>query len=462
MLLASDVLASVAAGFLAALLRFGTVGLPVNIGHPLFYWQASLLLAAVWAIALAAEGMYDLDRLSWSMGEFSTVVRALALGVLAVITLTFALKTPGVSRYWLLLAWALAVVFVAMGRVLTERVLAWLRARGRGIQRTLIVGTNAEGERIASALRAPTRQGLHPVGCLASPDEASPGLAEHPSVPLLGQARDLSKIVSEHDIEAVIIASSAFDHDEIAAIISDLYGSHIGIHISSGLFEVLTSRVFVREVAGVPLLTVKRSSLSPVSGFAKRAFDLVCAMAIVLVALPVWLLIMLAIKLSSPGPVFYRQMRLGRAGREFGMFKFRSMVDGADAVRERLVSENEADGPLFKIKDDPRVTPLGRWLRKYSIDEFPQLLNVLRGEMSLVGPRPPLPSEAEEYGEYEWRRMRVAPGMTGLWQVSGRSDLSFDEMVRLDLFYIENWSIGFDISLLIRTVPAVILGRGAY
>ena len=194
----------------------------------------------------------------------------------------------------------------------------------------------------------------------------------------------------------------------------------------------------------------------------KRTFDLVVGGLIVLLGTPLWLLIAVGIKLQTPGPVFYRQERIGRDGKPFGMFKFRSMYVDAEARLAEIRAANEATGPLFKMKDDPRVTRIGKWMRKYSIDEFPQLINVLKGEMSLVGPRPPLPSETEQYSDHHWRRMEVLPGMTGLWQVSGRSRLTFDEMVRLDLFYIENWSVGFDMSLILRTIPAVLLARGAY
>jgi lipopolysaccharide/colanic/teichoic acid biosynthesis glycosyltransferase len=177
----------------------------------------------------------------------------------------------------------------------------------------------------------------------------------------------------------------------------------------------------------------------------------------------VWVLLAAAIKLTSPGPVLYRQLRMGGDGKPFGMFKFRSISADAEARLAELeaAGANEATGPLFKMKDDPRVTAVGRWMRKFSIDEFPQLLNVMHGEMSLVGPRPPLPGETDAT-DHHWRRMEVLPGMTGLWQVSGRSRLTFDEMIRLDLFYIENWSVGFDMGLMLRTVPAVLFARGAY
>jgi exopolysaccharide biosynthesis polyprenyl glycosylphosphotransferase len=281
-------------------------------------------------------------------------------------------------------------------------------------------------------------------------------------IPVVGSAREIAAVVAEHRVETVVIASSAFDHDVLARMIAELRDEDVDVHISSGLFEVLTSRVVVSEVAGVPLITVKGISLSAGNLLVKRTFDLVVSGAIVLIGMPVWLLLALLVWGTSPGPVFYSQTRVGRSGRRFGMLKFRSMYRDADQRVTELAELNEASGPLFKMKDDPRVTPVGKWMRKFSLDEFPQLLNVLRGEMSLVGPRPPLPCEVENYSSGDWRRLEVMPGMTGMWQVSGRSSLTFDEMVRLDLFYIENWSVALDISLMFRTIPAVLLARGAY
>jgi len=281
-------------------------------------------------------------------------------------------------------------------------------------------------------------------------------------VPVLGAARDIVRIATEQNADTIMIASSAFDHEVLGRIIAELRGVDVDVHISSGLFEVLSSRVLVSEIAGVPLITIKGITLSRTNLLVKRTFDLVVAGLIVLVGSPIWLAIAAAIKLSSPGPVFYGQERVGRDGERFRMLKFRSMHCDAEARLAELVASNEASGPLFKIKDDPRVTSVGRWLRKFSLDEFPQLINVLRGEMSLVGPRPPLPHEVERYTVKDWRRLEVVPGMTGLWQVSGRSKLTFDEMVSLDLFYIENWSVTLDLTLLVRTIPAVVFARGAY
>jgi len=461
-----DILCLLAATLGATWIRFMTftaqAGLE-NISASISYWEIALLVTGLWFAMLWREGLYDLERLTWGAGEFSRVPRALGIGVVGFILLTYVVKTPGLSRAWTILAFVLAVVFVSFGRLAVR---TWLRASrraGRMHRRTLIVGDNEEASRIIERLFASPDQGLTPIGCLHSArhDELPLGFCAD-RVPVLGYAREVRAIVGEHDVDTVVIAASAFHHEVLSRIMSELRGLDVSIHVSSGLFEVMTSRVLVRDIAGIPLITVDAVTLSPGQLRAKRAFDLVVAGLGVLVGLPFWLLLMLAIVIDSRGPVFYRQTRVGKDGAEFGMFKFRSMYRDADQRLKELEAQNEASGPLFKMKNDPRVTRVGKWMRKFSIDEFPQLLNVLRGEMSLVGPRPPLPRETVQYTDRHWRRMVVPPGMTGLWQVSGRSSLTFDEMIRLDLYYIENWSVGFDLSLLMRTIPAVLFARGAY
>jgi exopolysaccharide biosynthesis polyprenyl glycosylphosphotransferase len=248
----------------------------------------------------------------------------------------------------------------------------------------------------------------------------------------------------------------------LARIVAELRTLDVEVNVSSGLFEVMTSRVLVSEVAGVPLVTIRGISLTPSRMALKRAFDLLVSGLVLIVGLPIWAICALLVKLTSPGPLFYSQGRIGRHGEPFRMYKFRTMYVDADARLEALRAENEASGPIFKMRNDPRVTAVGRWLRKFSIDEVPQVINVFTGEMSFVGPRPPLPYETREYEDRHWRRLEVTPGMTGLWQVSGRSSLTFEEMVRLDVFYIENWSVGLDVAIILRTVPAVLFARGAY
>ena len=466
MLVASDVITLIAATLGATYIRFNTLAAAAgfeNVSLRVSYYEVAWVAVVISLLSLWRDGLYDLERLFWGSGEFSRVVQALALGVVAFILATYTLHMPGLSRAWIVLAFALSVVLVCSGRLSIRFLLGSLRRRGHLLRRTLIVGSNVEAAHIAQLLMRARNTGLVPIGCLASSQAQRLSLDFcGDEVPCLGDARELAATVRELRVDTVVIASSAFDHDVVSRMIAELRGLEITTHVSSGLFEILTRRVLVRELAGVPLITVKGVSLSRTNLAVKRAFDLLVASVGVIVGLPVWLCVVLAVKMDSRGPMFYKQARVGKDGVPFGMYKFRSMCDDADARLEQLRDGNEATGPLFKMKNDPRVTRVGRWMRTYSIDEFPQLLNVIRGEMSLVGPRPPLLNETLHYTDNHWRRMEVPPGMTGLWQVSGRSSLTFDEMVRLDLYYIENWSVGFDTSLIFRTIPAVVLGRGAY
>ena len=228
------------------------------------------------------------------------------------------------------------------------------------------------------------------------------------------------------------------------------------------LFQLSLGGVDVEAINGVPLISIKESALTGFNQALKRALDLTVGGLAVTLLSPFWLAIAVGIKLDSPGPIFFRQERVGKDGKTFTVFKFRSMYQDAEDRLEKLRVHNEADGPLFKMKDDPRRTRMGRFIRKTSLDELPQLINVLRGEMSIVGPRPGLPSEVAQYQEWHRKRLEVQPGITGLWQVSGRSNLTFDEMVMLDIYYAENWSLGLDIRIMLRTVPQVLFGEGAY
>ncbi|MGB4594137.1 MAG: sugar transferase [Coriobacteriia bacterium] len=428
-----------------------------------WYVRVSAYAIVLSVLAIVHEGLYDLDRLFWGTGEFTRIARALAIAVVAIVLATFAFSLPGLSRVWTLLFYAIALTLVSVERLLLRHALRTLRRGGKYVLRTLVVGSNPEATEVVRILKARPETGLVPVGCLATAladltdQNCGPG-----DVPYLGYSRDLCTIVDKYMIDTVIIASTAFDYPIVPRMIAELRGRDVSIHLSSGLFDILTTRVLVREVAGVPLITVKSVSFSKWNFAVKRTFDLILASLITIVGSPLWVPLSLIIKLDSRGPVFYRQTRVGQNGELFAMYKFRSMCADADDQLEELWEKNEADGPLFKMQKDPRVTRIGHWMRKYSIDEFPQLINVLKGQMSLVGPRPPLIAETEQYTNYHWRRMEVLPGMTGLWQVSGRSSLTFEEMVRLDLFYIENWGVAFDFALLARTVPAVLVGDGAW
>jgi exopolysaccharide biosynthesis polyprenyl glycosylphosphotransferase len=279
---------------------------------------------------------------------------------------------------------------------------------------------------------------------------------------LLGSVQDLPEVLVRLHPDELIVSGVDFGDEVFLDLVEDAHRTGVKVRLAPTTTELLTQRAEYVAGQGVPLFELRPPVFAGLDWAVKRGFDLVVSALMIAVAAPAWALAALAIKLDSPGPVFYRDPRVGLGERQFGMFKFRSMYIDAGERQAGLEASNEASGPLFKIKDDPRVTRVGRFMRRYSIDELPQVLNVLRGEMSLVGPRP-LP--LRDYVQLEdWHRKRylVLPGMTGLWQVSGRIELTFDDLVRLDFYYLENWSIWLDISILAKTLPAVLARRGAY
>jgi exopolysaccharide biosynthesis polyprenyl glycosylphosphotransferase len=281
-------------------------------------------------------------------------------------------------------------------------------------------------------------------------------------LPFLGGVGDLPRIFAERDVDELIVAETEFDDRALLDIVDLAHRRGVRVRAAPSTAELLTQRAEYVPGQGVPLFELRPPAFVGTDWVLKRSFDLLVSFLVFVVGLPLWIAIAIAIKLESRGPILYRDRRVGLNEREFEMIKFRTMRRGAEEQQKRLEAENEAEGALFKLRDDPRVTRVGAFLRRFSLDEVPQVLNVLRGEMSLVGPRP-LP--IRDYKLLEpWHRKRylVLPGMTGLWQIAGRSDLSFDDLVRLDFYYLENWSIWLDISILLRTVPAVIAARGAY
>ncbi|MDQ3876478.1 MAG: sugar transferase, partial [Actinomycetota bacterium] len=281
-------------------------------------------------------------------------------------------------------------------------------------------------------------------------------------LPVLGSRKDLPAVLATTEVDEMIVADSEFDEEELLEIVDRAHQRGVKVAIAPKTTELLAERAEYVPSHGVPLFELRPPVFAGTEWLVKRTFDIVVSSAVVVIGLPLWLAIAAAIKLTSPGPVFYRDRRVGLNHREFTMLKFRTMELGADERQVELEARNEADGPLFKIRDDPRVTTVGALLRRLSLDEMPQVLNVLRGEMTLVGPRPLRLRDYSRLEEWHRKRNLVLPGMTGLWQISGRSALSFDDLVRLDFYYLENWSLWMDISILLRTAPAVLARRGAY
>jgi len=410
--------------------------------------------------AMLVSRAYEEQFLFEGPEEFRRVFFAAALLLAGVATVSWALKLE-VARGFVILALPLATVLTLVHRH-GQRV--WLRherARGRFLQTTLLVGRSAGIAALHEQLAREPRHGYRVIGCCLSTTGADSQRLD--DVPVLGGPGDVVEVVRRYEVDTVaVLPSPELDGDALRRLGWELEQTKADLLLAPAVTEVAGPRVRIRPVCGLSLLQMERPELRGWRRIVKAAFDRTGALAALFLLVPVFIGLAVAVKATSAGPVFYKQERVGRDGRSFSMLKFRSMAAGADRMIEGLAALSTGNGVLFKMRVDPRVTPLGRLLRRYSVDELPQLLNVLRGEMSLVGPRPPLPSEVALYDLQMRRRLAVKPGLTGLWQVSGRSDLSWDDSVRLDVHYVENWSLAMDLMIIWRTFGAVVRGNGAY
>ncbi|HUZ70775.1 MAG TPA: sugar transferase [Candidatus Saccharimonadales bacterium] len=412
---------------------------------------------AIWPVVFAVYGLYDLRRPTHATAEFRRLFNAAVMSVLLVVLVTFVAETD--PRRELIPA-LLVVCFVTVttGRLISRRLTHVLNARAVTSQLTLVAGTNDEARALARTLMRRPWMGYRVCGFV---EVTRSGLEVMDGIPVLGTVDDIAQISSAHSVRAVIIAGSAAGGATLQNIDSAL-PADVNVRVSPGLPNLGAARVILEPIDGMALFSLRRHRFSRRQRVQKRALDLFVTSIALVVAAPLMLGIALLIRMTSPGPVLFRQRRVGAQERPFTILKFRTMVVNADAQRDGLVANNEADGLLFKMRRDPRVTKVGRLLRRTSLDELPQLFNVLRGEMSLVGPRPALPDEATRYVEAQRARLRVKPGVTGLWQVNGRHDLAFEDYVRYDLFYVENWSLTMDLYILAKTVPALLTARGSY
>ncbi len=426
-------------------------------------FSAYLPFFSLWVVLVPAfffiDGAYRAWRRPWIEQVYS-VVNATAKVTVLMLAITFISRPQYYSRVMLIEVGLLTVLLIGLLRAVEEMVANRLRRKGIGISRVIIVGAGEVGRTVMRTIVARPELGYRVVGFVD--DDPQKGNTNIGPFKALGALENLPMVIEEGQIDEVIITLPWMYQRKIMAIVRDCARQRVRARIVPDLFQMSLSQVDVEELGGVPLIGVREVSISKSALLVKRAMDVVGAVIGLTVGLPLLGLIALAIRLDSPGPVIFRQTRIGLGGRMFQMYKFRSMYQGAEEEQAALLELNEADGPLFKIRNDPRVTRVGRFLRRTSLDELPQLLNVLRGEMSLVGPRPSLPNEVEQYQEWHKKRLEAPPGMAGLWQVSGRSRLSFDEMALLDIYYIENWSPWMDFKILLRTVPQVVLGEGAY
>lgn len=329
-----------------------------------------------------------------------------------------------------------------------------------GVSNLLIAGAGELGRAVMRTVFARPDLGYRCVGFVD--DDPQRGQTDIGRFPALGETKALAELIHQHAVDEVVVTLPWNAQSKILGIVHLCEQLGVTARVVPSILQINYSQIDVNDFGGIPVLGIRGRTIGPVNRMLKRAFDLVLGATISLASLPLVALAATAVRLESPGPAIFTQMRAGANGKPFRIFKLRSMHVGAEEERKQLEAMNEADGPLFKIKDDPRVTRVGRIIRKLSIDEFPQFWNVLRGEMSIVGPRPALLTEVAEYDDWHRERLRIKPGITGLWQISGRSELKFEEMVLLDVYYIDNWSLLQDLTIMLRTVPYLLTSKGAY
>jgi exopolysaccharide biosynthesis polyprenyl glycosylphosphotransferase len=427
--------------------------------QPEFYTLFTLILIPFWLGLYWLYGVYNPRNLFGGTQEYMRVFNACSIGLVLVIVITFLQPEIVVARAWLLLAWFFTVSGTIGARFVARRFVYALRRRGHLHQRVVILGANAEGRAVAAQLGASPNAGATIVGFVD--DDLPIGGEVLPGVPVLGSVRSFEAIVEQTGADTAIIADTAMVRDKLAAV----YGAmealrRLEVCLAPGLFELLTIGVQVREQGSVPLLTLNKTRITGLHALTKNLIDRVGAGLGLLLLSPLFALVALLIHLDSPGPIIYRRRVVGASNRTFDAFKFRTMrVDGEALLTPELKAELRETG---KLKDDPRITPLGRFLRRTSIDELPQLVNVFLGQMSLVGPRMITVDELHHFGRWRHNLVTVRPGLTGLWQISGRSNLGYEDRVRLDMHYIRNYSIWLDLYIIFRTITVVITGQGAF
>jgi exopolysaccharide biosynthesis polyprenyl glycosylphosphotransferase len=455
-----DFLSVLAAGFIAFIVRFGA-----PTAYSTRYVVVSASLPVLWMATLVMFRAHERRLIGVGSEEFRRVLQAGFTCTASLAILSYATKTE-LARGYVVLALPLATVLNLFGRFLLRKHLHRLRNAGTCMRRVVAVGHRGA---VAELVRQLRRERYHGMDVVAVCLPEAFGTDDHETrevegVPVMGDFVEAALVVDSTKADTVaVLACPELDGVALRRLAWQLEKNDTDLVVAPALMDVAGPRTSIRPVAGLPLLHVEHPELSGGRQLAKSLFDRAAALLALLLLGPLFGAIAVAIRLTSEGPALFRQVRVGKDGRDFTLLKFRTMVRDAEKRKAELIAQNEHDdGVLFKIKSDPRVTPIGAWLRRYSIDELPQLINVLRGDMSLVGPRPPLPDEVAKYGDDVRRRLVVKPGMTGLWQVSGRADLSWEESVRLDLRYVENWSLALDLQILWKTWSAVAHGSGAY
>jgi exopolysaccharide biosynthesis polyprenyl glycosylphosphotransferase len=452
--MAADALAAVISGAAAYLIHFGG---KVKGDYLIF----TALLPLIWLLAVSLNRAYEPRFLGVGSEEFRRVGRA-GIALIAIVSFTVYATSAQVARHYVLISLPLVTLLTLGERYALRQWLHRRRDQGEYLHRVVVVGHELPVLEMLRRLGNERYHGLQVVAaCLPLPGQR-PALMER-GVPVVGGFGSVAQAVRLTDADTVaVLASPDLGPEQLRRLAWELEPTGADLMVAPSLVEVAGPRLSIRPVSGLPLLQVEQPQFSGGRRIVKSTFDRTVAFCGLVLLSPLLIGIVMAVRLTSRGPAFFRQQRIGRDGVPFTMIKFRSMVADAEELRGELIDQSDRDGLMFKMHADPRITKVGALLRRYSLDELPQLFNVLGGSMSLVGPRPPLPEEVERYGDDVRRRLLVKPGVTGLWQVSGRADLSWEESVRLDLRYVDNWSLAADLLILWKTARAVVRGSGAY
>lgn len=450
---------------LGALLAWAMQLIVRPVPWPLVQEHSALFAASLpgFAIGAVLNHLYLARANESRFEEAKNILKSVGVGLVTLLTVAFAVQYDDLSRFWIISTALFVSVALLVERRFARAMFSRMRTDGRLKRRIVIVGTDAHACALATTYQRDPALGYEVVGFAGTGDIDDP-LVDDPDMErlgVLGTIDQLDDLLDAHDAVGVVVSLASVDADHVNVLTRRLTDCGYHVALSSSLRDIDVTRLRPQALDGRTMIYVEPVARGGWQASAKRLFDVSLALTLLVSTLPIQIASALAIALTSKGPVFFRQIRVGRDGELFEVLKFRTMYADAEERKAALMEQNEADGPLFKMKDDPRVTPVGRTLRKLSIDELPQLFCVLIGSMSMVGPRPALPSEVEQWDDDVRERLRVPPGLTGMWQVSGRSDSSFEQYKRMDLYYVDNWSLLHDVEICLRTVTVVLTARGA-
>lgn len=452
----ADGIAISTALFVASIIRF-----EIMAEAPAAELDYTLLIAVAVPVGLIlfwVYGLYEPRQVLGPVNEFKQVFHGVVAGVVLMFLSDSAFNLQ-LSRGWAFIALLSGFIIVGGERLVLRKALHFMRRRGGDLTRTIVLGTNHEALTMVRTLEREKWLGYDIVGFVDDDGPSGDEFVDQTRV--IGKTSEIRQLIEDRHVGLVLVAATAFEAGRLNRLFWELQSMDVDLQITSGTLDLMASRMIIQSVAGVPLLYVRRTGMDRTQRTLKRAIDVLGAFFGLILLSPLLAFIALWIKKDSDGGAFFKQVRVGREGQLFTCWKFRTMVKDAEQKRAELEHLSEGPGLLFKLKEDPRVTKAGKFLRRYSLDELPQLWNVLRGDMSLVGPRPAIPVEVEQYDDWVRNRLQVKPGLTGLWQVSGRTDTTFSDYVRYDLFYIQNWSLSLDLWILWRTLRAVLSAEGA-